>query len=197
MLISGVRQRGLNLIEVMVALAILGLALVAVLPSVGDWMQSLAVRNAGESIKAGLEKARQEALRRNLPVTFWLVSDSSAILTNSCTRSAAGASWVVSTMDPGGKCGVGPSQSVDPRIVEKWSSQESAKNVEIKAIADGGGTVDFVTFDSLGQPGANQIAQVDIAHASGAGKTLRIVVSPGGGIRLCDPDVPSSDTRAC
>lgn len=183
----------------MVVVAILGFALVAVLPSIGDWMQNLAVRNAAESIKAGLERARQEALRRNVNMTFWLVSDTEKTLTNGCARSNAGPSYVVSTLDPAGKCGAAPSTTTEPRIAEKWSAAQGASNVVLSTQNAAGSAVDFVTFNSLGQPGAGQLARIDFEHSSGAARKLRLQIDPGGSIRLCDPDtaLAASDPRRC
>lgn len=193
------QTRGLTLIELLVALTILGFALVAVMPSVGEWMQNLAVRNAAESLKAGLERARQEALRRNVSMTFWLVSDSEKVLSSSCVRSQAGPSYVVSTMDPAGKCGEAPSATVEPRIVEKWSAMQGSPNVTLTTKTSGGAASDFVTFNSLGQPGPDQLATIEVEHVAASARKLRLTIEPGGSIRVCDPDpaLVASDPRRC
>lgn len=192
-------RRGLSLIELVVVLAILSFALTAVLPSVTDWVQNLAVRNAAESLRAGLERARQEALRRNVPMTFWLVADSAKTLTNGCARSSAGPSYVVSKLDPSGQCGAAPSSAAAPRIADKWSAVQGGSNVILQTQNAAGNAVDSVTFNTLGQPGAGQLARIDVEHSAGSARKLRLSVEPGGSIRLCDPDpaLAASDPRRC
>lgn len=72
------RARGLTLIELMVTVAVLALLLASVAPSLGTWIGSQRVRNTASSLVAGLQQARAEAVRRNRPVSFWLVQGSNA-----------------------------------------------------------------------------------------------------------------------
>lgn len=190
-------QRGLNLIELVVVIAILGFALVAIIPSISDWTQSLAVRNAAEALKGGVEKARQESLRRNADMTFWLVSDSGKTLSNACVRSTSGPSWVVSKLDPDGKCAAAPSNVDDPRISEKWSANQGAAGITVEVVDGDGNAVNSITFNSLGRPEISRYVRLTIGHVSGAPRVLELRIDQGGSIRLCDPQVPSTDTRAC
>ena len=66
--------RGLTLIELMVTVVILVMLLLGVAPSIGAWMRNTQVRNVASSMLAGLNRARNEAMRRNVPVRFSLVS---------------------------------------------------------------------------------------------------------------------------
>ncbi len=53
----------------------------------------------------GLMQARNEAVRRNQPVSFFLVSDSDAVsMSDSCALSATSSGWVVAMASPAGKC---------------------------------------------------------------------------------------------
>lgn len=196
---SPFRQRGLTLVELIVALTILGLALAALLPEVGSWMRGLAVRNAGESMRSGIERARMEALRRNTLVSFWLINDSSKSLSNGCEVSVSGSSWVVSGADPGGKCGADPSKIDDPRLVDKWSSAEGARGVLVQGLNGAGGATSSVTFNSLGQvlSSGSQLARIDIAHGTAGTRSLRVQIDTGGSVRLCDPNVGNNDPRKC
>ena len=102
------RDQGFTLVELMVTIALLSVLLMAVLPDIGSWQRNLQVRNITSSIQAGLDKAREEAVRRNRVVRFSLVTvDDPASLDDSCELSGAGSSWVVSLLDPEGKCGEG------------------------------------------------------------------------------------------
>jgi type IV fimbrial biogenesis protein FimT len=194
------RQLGFTMIELLVAMAILGFAMAAVLPEVGTWMRGLAVRNSAEALRSGIERARMEALRRNTNVSFWLVSDSSKALSNGCVLSSRGPSWVVSGVDPGGKCGAEPSNTVDPLMVDKWSANEgSMSGVLLTSVDRDGSFVGSVTFTSLGQvlsTGA-QIARIDIEHSAPGVRALRVQIEPGGSVRMCDPAVGADDPRHC
>ncbi len=100
-------MRGLTLIELMVTVAILVLLLVGVGPSMGAWMRNTQVRNVASSMLAGLNRARNEAMRRNVPMQFSLVSLGDAaqtVMNNTCALSATGVSWVVSVRNPAGSC---------------------------------------------------------------------------------------------
>lgn len=195
--------RGLSLVEVAVVLVVLGLVLAAVSPSVMEWMQNLAVRNAGESIKAGMERARVEALRRNTRMGFWLVDDAeSKTLTDSCRLSTSGPSWVVSGADPAGLCASAPSMTQLPRLVESWAASDGARQVRVRGQDADGNPSSGVEFSSLGQAFSadGQLARVNLNHQSdpeNAVPRLQVLIEAGGGVRMCDPSAGLTDPRRC
>ena len=68
------RSQGFNLIEIMVVMAIAGIILAVAVPSFQESMTSSRTRAVAESIHSGLTLARSEAIRRNAPMRFQLVS---------------------------------------------------------------------------------------------------------------------------
>src|SRR5262245_23186772 len=64
------RQHGFSMIEAMVAIAILAIGLALGMPAMGEAVQNARIRSASESILAGLQTARAEAVRRNIDVQF-------------------------------------------------------------------------------------------------------------------------------
>jgi len=74
-------------------------------------------------------------------------------------------------------------------------------------VTPGGGTPSYVTFNSLGgvvspnADGTAPITAIDICNPAITGantRPLRVVVSPGGSVRMCDPKVTDpADARAC
>ncbi len=64
------RQAGFTLLELLVTLAILGLALVLIAGYRQPWSRGLDLRNTAGAIAAGLRVARSEAIVRNRPVRF-------------------------------------------------------------------------------------------------------------------------------
>lgn len=194
--------RGVTLVELMVVVSVIALLLVAVAPSVGAWMRNLQVRSAAESAQNGLQLARTEAIRRNLAVRLWLVSDT----TNACTLSATGRAWVVSVDDPTSKCATAPSTSVAPRIVATYAAGDgrstAASNVTVSGRqSNGTSAASSVAFDSFGRvASATDLAQVSFDSAASGDdvRKIQVRVNAGGNVRLCDPLVnATTDPRHC
>ena len=194
---------GFTLIELAVTLAVFGLLLAIVAPAAGGWLANMQIRAAAESIQAGLQKARMEAVRRNEPVRFSLVATSNpAVMDNSCALSAASASWTISVNNPAGKCGSALSSTADPMLVETYAAGVNSRRVRVAASgSDGATAAHSVVFDGFGRTlGAGGLARIDVDNAVAGDdfRPLRIVVSDGGSIRVCEPRVGSStDPRAC
>lgn len=202
---------GFTLVEMAIGLAIFGVLLALALPNFTIFLQNAKIRNAAETTLQGLNLARAEGIRRNRWVRFQLVSDLSA----SCQLSGTALNWVVSLSDPTGQCNVPPSDTVSPQIIQMKSAGEGTNNV----VVDTGG--ESVTgFNGLGRGPQSQqgtgswqatssITQFDFSYPSGgtcthldptngAMRCLRIVISPGGAIKLCDPKVTAAtDPRKC
>lgn len=192
------RQRGFTIIELMLAVAVLALILGLGVPSFVESIRNTQTRGLAESMQTGLQRARAEAIRRNRPVTFWLVTPAVGIPDATCALSSASGSWVVSLDNPAGKCNVAPSETADPRILQLVGSQ--AGNITVAA-ADAGGTgASSITFNGFGQPlaGSTPISRIDVTHQETGARRLRIQVSTSGGVRMCDRDVAdANDPRRC
>jgi type IV fimbrial biogenesis protein FimT len=196
--------RGFSLVELMLAIAVLGMLIMIALPKMGAWIQNTQIRTAAEGMASGLQLARTEALRRNTTVRFQLVDT----LTSSCGYSVSGTNWVVSLADATGACEVDPSDTVAPQIIQKRSGNEGSSNAQVTAA--GGNTVQFNGLGRVIQPPSAPaaITQINITNpAHGACKTaagneptrcLRLTISSGGQIRMCDPAVnDNTDPRFC
>jgi type IV fimbrial biogenesis protein FimT len=208
----------MTLIELMVTVVILVMLLLAVGPSVGAWMRNTQVRNIAASMLAGLNRARNEAMRRNVPIRFSLVSlADSAVLDGSCALSDSGVSWVVSVSvrNPAGNCQMAPvivsdaasynaavADPNNPMIVEANAGGVGGKNVVVAAkVADGSAAANTVTFGSFGRvTDAAPIGFINVSNqvAGGDYRNLRIEVSTAGSVRLCDLGVTvQTDPRYC
>jgi len=176
MLVRHARQRGFNIIEIAVAIAIVAILFTMGMPQYFTWLQNGQIRTAAEGVLVGLQFARAEAVSRNVPqgVRF----------------SLAGNSWTVTVVSTG-------------EVLRSQSGAERTPNAAVAATPAGS---DSVTFSGLGRVTlpANAVT-VDVTNPTGGGcvagagdmRCLRILVSQNGAIRMCDPARPAGDAQAC
>lgn len=195
-------QRGVSLIELAIGLAIFGVLLSLALPNFTAFLRNTEIKNAAETTLTGITLARTEAVRRNAGVRFQLMSS----LTSACALSTNTLNWVVSQDSAAGLCDVAPSDTTAPRIVQSKSSLEGTRNV---VVATTGGST--IIFNALGRVSTAGITQIDLSNpvggscehlvSGGAMRCLRVLISTGGQIKLCDPQVPVAtpqvDPREC
>ena len=183
------KHSGVSLIELMVAIAIISILAVIGVPAYTTWIQNSQIRTAAQSISQGLQRARAEAVSRNLAVTFTLVLDGTDF-------------WSVTENTSGNVIESKPAGELNTNVTFTGSG-----NATIAA-----GTA--ITFTSLGgirdsdtsTPAVdNPLPQIDIyssalsdADADADATKLRVVVSNNGSVLLCDPSVSTSgDPRKC
>lgn len=196
-------SRGLTLIELMVTISVLVMLTHALEPSISTWLANTQIRSVASSVQAGVQRARSEAVRRNEPVRFTLVSlDDSAVMDNTCAPVASGASWVVSLDDPSGQCGNSISDSASPRLIERRAGGIGRKSVAVQSSnAVGGASNGVVVFNGFGRVvGSAGIASITVDNITSGTeyRALRIVIGSGGTTSLCEPKVTNtSDPRHC
>ncbi len=182
-------QRGITLIETLIGMTIVAILLGLGAPSFSSFLQNRQIRNAAESIQNGLSLARSEAVRRNTSVQFVL---------------GAGSSWRVGCTTADADC----PDSIQARTSAEGSSNASVATSQVLAATNTvAGTAVFSTslgFNGFGKasalPAGNN-AVFDIsnppagtcAKAGGTLRCLRVVVTAGGQIRMCDPKLTDSN----
>lgn len=197
------RQRGFSLIELIVTIAVLALILFAVMPSVGSWLDNTRIRNVADSLQNGLQLARNEAVRRNQNVSFWLVAlNDPAVLSNDCTLSSASGSWIVSVNSPIGHCADAPSTTSSPMLVTGRPEGDGGGRVVVGALQSDGSTAGTtVTFNGFGRvTNSDAMSQINVSgtNAGGNYRYLRVAVTSAGLVRMCDPRVTdANDPRKC
>lgn len=170
-------QRGLNIIEMMIAIAIISMLLVFAVPMYRVWLQNSQLRASAESIMSALQFARTEAVRLNEPqgVSFAL----------------AGNDWTVARVS-------------DASILRQGAGADLATNASVAADPAANTTV---VFTALGRTNPAVNVNFNISHVNSADKCvadggdircLRVQVRRGGLVRLCDPSVATAgDPRLC
>lgn len=195
-------QRGVTLVELLVTLSVLAFLMLAGMPSLGQWTRNTQIRNVAESLINGLTKARTEALRRNTPVRFALVTSASSA---SCALSSTSGSWIVSLQSPAGNCDEAVSDTSAPMILERWAQSEGSSNVTVQVKStdcSANASNTQVVFDGFGRVNATSVTPVRcilVDHASGSGnRALRVTLGLSGSVRMCDPAITDTkDPRRC
>jgi type IV fimbrial biogenesis protein FimT len=189
--VLAMKQRGLTLIELLIVITIVGILFAMAMPSFRTWIQSTQVRTAAESIQNGLQLARAEAVRRNVPVEF-VLTNSAGDIGNITTLVAntAGPNWMVRVYQV-----VPPNTNAD--FVQGWSSTSGASN---SAVASTQASIIFTSLGRLANTPLVALAPpalitVAISNSQGACTTagvdgircLNVLVTSGGQVRMCDP----------
>lgn len=179
-------QGGFTLIELMVGIGMIAMLMALGLPSMFSWLQGNQIRNAAESIQNGLQLTRAEAVRRNTGVQFTL---------SSLTATGA-ADWSVTCVTPSADC---PGTGMTPAEIQKFSALEGAPAAQVSSPQA------TIVFTGMGRvsPAANIAINITnpnagtCAASGGNMRCLRVLVSAGGHVRMCDPALPSSNPRGC
>lgn len=187
-------ERGVSLIELMVGLAIVAILISLATPGFSTWIQNTHIRTAAEAIQNGLMLARAEAVRRNSTVRFQMTDTTDA----SCALATAGTNWVVSLQDPSGACDSAMADPSDtnpaaPAIIQLRAGAEGSRNAAVASDQS------LIVFNGLGRVTPVPAGDINInitnpgggncisGSPAGAMRCLRIVVSTGGQVRMCDP----------
>jgi type IV fimbrial biogenesis protein FimT len=195
--VKAAHQRGVSLIELMVAVAILAILVMLGMPTFQQWTLNTRIRTVTESIQNGLRLARNEASQQSRYVRFQLSSatswqvcvlPASAASAQAATDCSTATSTVQSWNSPGmSNVQVGASTAV--KDVAPSSSSASTYKTIIS-----GGVPAGITYNALGRPtayGSTSILRIDVTAAQSSLQTssrrLVTTISPGGMVNMCDP----------
>lgn len=169
------KSDGFTLIELMTVIVILAIMAYFALPNFAIWMQNTQIRTAGESILNGMQLARAEAIRRNTSVEL---------------RMDTASGWTVTVLDGG-------------EVIQSRLHTEGTATAAVTITPGGADRLTFNSFGSITTPnpdGSSPITEIKIdspAIAAADSRELCVQVRPGGNFRMCDPQVPVTDTRTC
>jgi type IV fimbrial biogenesis protein FimT len=167
-------QRGITIIETMIAITILVILLMIAMPQYSAWLQNGQIRTAAEGVMAGLQFARAEAVTRNVAggVAFNIV----------------GNGWTVTLVSDGS-------------VLRSQSGTERTPNAQLAV--NPVGAVTFDGLGRLLAPAGGAVFSLTNSTGaciadSGSMRCLNIRVAPTGAMRMCDPSVTDgTDPRKC
>lgn len=166
---------GFTLIELMVTLTVLSIVLVLAAPSFVQWVNNARIRSVAQGIQDGVRAAQAEAVRRNRVTEFFFTNATPAL--NSASQ-VNGNNWGIR------------SYANPPAAAEELVKVGMARAVDDQVTVQAPRSICF-------GPAGNQITlvvancvpaehQINLSTARGD-RPLRIVVSVGGRVRMCDP----------
>jgi type IV fimbrial biogenesis protein FimT len=172
--------RGFSILELMIVVALIGVMLAIGMPSFGTWTQNLQTRTAAEAIVAGLQITKNEAIRRNVNVVLTME-----------TLNGQATTWRMNLEN-----------DIDGIPLQRRDGDEGSRNVRAILTPEGSFRT---TFNGLGRvnkniDGSEPMVQIDLDNPmvdATEVRKLRVVIPPGGAVRMCDPGVPATDNRAC
>lgn len=200
MLTRRANQSGITLIELIIGLALFAMLAAMAAPRFAQMTTDQRVRSRAESIKSGLQTARQEALRMNRSVTFALVADmpENGVDTDLAPLvNPAGPHWVVAQVPGGDPMTVFTSQ------VEREGGGERPPIVGVLPATPAAATVVFTPLGATTLTAPSQFTiygpdGLSSCQPTGRDFCMNVEVSPSGQITLCDPKVTTAGhTHKC
>lgn len=196
------RTGGFSLVELMIVLAVFAVLVRLAAPTYGVWLANQKVRASADSIVNGLSVARQEAIRRNARVLFTLTNATGTPDWQVCP--VAPGTIVCDNTQPIVQRYDAAAESGTSQVGTSAAAATIAPGAFTTALAPGVGLPASVMFDSLGRqavvPGVVNFVRVDSRNTSLTSTDERrivVVVTPGGSVRMCDPQVLAPNPRAC
>lgn len=186
------RGGGFSILELMITVAVLGILIALGLASMQDMMASTRTKAAAESILSGLRKAKSEAIKRNMPTRFQLVST----LADGCAYSTTSMLWIITETDQQTTGDPVPNCASAPRLAR--SQGDTPPTVQINADAS------VVTFSPLGlvidnMGGTARLSRVDVTSTNANATPWRVLIGSGGNIRMCNAGagIPAGNPLRC
>ncbi|MES2010536.1 MAG: GspH/FimT family pseudopilin [Pseudomonadota bacterium] len=189
MLSAARARRGFTLIEMVITVSVFGILAAMMAPSFANWIQDAQVRTVAEALQNSLRVAQAEAARRHRQVALVLTNNTPLA---GAAAQANGKNWVVNVI-ANTLAGDGSDSSAG-MMVQSGSLGVVAPAAQITGPA-------AICFNSLGRLTAvndgtyncgippSSIVSYDVTSSrSSTTRALRVTVSLGGLIRMCDPN---------
>ena len=178
------RQHGFTMVELMVTVSLTALLFALAVPSFRSWVGNAQIRSASDAIQNSARLAQAEAVRRSRQVVLFRTDD--ATCSPTLTAATAGKYWALRTV------AVVDGQAID--VIQCGTLISAQSSVAISGPS-------ALCFNSGGRQAANPTPGIggtaceldttgtnvfDITSSS-ADRPLRVLVTLGGGVQMCDP----------
>lgn len=187
---DALRGRGFTLIELVIAVALLGTLMALGVPSFTAWIRNAQVRTVTDGLQSGIRLAQSEAVRRNRTMVFSLTNVQPAL---NATAAANGKNWSVQTATV--QFGTTTSEFVQGGALADVASGVTITGPLVICF-NANGRLSAVVAANTGVTGACDVAgRTYDVNVTNADRPLRVTVGLAGQVRLCDPKRPAqSDT---
>lgn len=193
------RSSGFSLIELLVAVVVLGILMAVAMPNFTSWIRNARARTVADALQTGLRLAQAEAQRRTHTVVFFLTNTKACATTS--TAAAGGAYWQIRTVPnalltndvaDAVQCGVLTDVSTGVTLSSSTSTTALCFGSDGRQTAQTDPT-------SIGVNCTAAAASYDVTPAGSSPdkRPLRVTVSLAGSIRLCDPNKSSTAPDGC
>ena len=197
------RPRGFTLVELMVGIAIVGIVMAVAFPGFTTYIQGSKLSNAAQGYLSGIQLARAEAIRRNLPVQFVLTNTPITVanIQNVAGLNIAGPHWLVRVFN---------ATTAQFDLIQAKSAQEGAftsTGATSVQINGAGAPVPFdgtIAFNGFGGVANGSAYTLNLQNPAGGAcapagpmRCPSIRVTAGGNSMVCDPIAAVGDSRAC
>lgn len=196
-MLSRERASGFGLIELMVAVSILAILGAVALPNLVGWIRNARMRTVADVLLSGVRLAQSEAQRRMHTVVFFRTDDKNC--TTASTASKSGPYWQIRVVpDPlqtddvaeAVQCGVLTDVSSGVLLSSKSTALCFGGDGRQATLADPAGV-------GVGCAAAPARYDVTLGTKQPDDRSLRLLVTLAGSIRLCDPDKSASAPDGC
>lgn len=198
---SASTMRGVSMLELLIAMAILGIIVSVAIPSMSEFGANQRLASAAEQVFGHLQQARSESVARNATVyvnfsangtTTWTYG---MALATGCTLSgtdptAAGACYITVNDGDATYDGIGGATDTGDRVLMRFPSTDY-DDVEMSISSFSSGTQ--ITFNPI--RGTSTSGQIDLE--SSTGKQLRLTVSLLGRVGICSPSGTVNGYETC
>lgn len=166
------KTQGFSLIELMIAVAILGIMSSMAIPSFNEWVADTKTRTMAEVFQNNIRLAQTEALRRGRQVQFFLTSATPAL---GASESTNGKNWGIQSMSL-------TNTGTKDEFIQGGSMAASNPYITVSASSA------VIQFNSIGRvSNVSQPITIQLTNSKGDRK-MNITVTLAGGVRMCDPD---------
>lgn len=196
---------GFSLVEMLIALAIMGILMAIAVPAYKDWVISTRVKGAAEFYLEGLRTARYEAIKHNSSSRLMMLDNSDTGQFDwridlcfrsdvvACDKTATG--WSTETAGASGD-----PDTVKPFKSKFRSSQSMPKATTMDQELTPAGATDvyFMSNGWINTTVSPRLTRLTLSPvAAGAFRPVAVSLTLGGVAASCDPNVVSPDSRAC